>query len=103
LSIFDAYNARAGEFAESTGRVEFCIGGHTHQDYDGRSDGGIPIILVETASEQVRNGKTDPQYIYNQNTATESAVSGIIADYTNRRITVARVGRGVSRIVPLPN
>ena len=103
LSIFDSYNARAGEFAESTGRVEFCIGGHTHQDYDGRSDGGIPIILVETASEQVRNGKTDPQYIYNQNTATESAVSGIIADYTNRRITVARVGRGVSRIVPLPN
>ena len=67
------------------------------------TDGGIPIILVETASEQVRNGKTDSQYIYNQNTATESAVSGIIADYTNRRITVARVGRGVSRIVPLPN
>lgn len=113
LRLFDAYNARqagtmyvqasstdtttttvAYDFTGCGGKVEFCIGGHTHWDYDGASDGGIPVILCETDSTLVRSGLDAAL-----GTADESAVSGIIADYDAGKITVVRVGRGVSRVV----
>ena len=102
LEIFDNYNARAGQFNGCGGKVEFCIGGHTHMDYDGKSDGGIPIILVETDSRDVRNGKDESEYQYVKRTDTEAYVNGIIADYNNGKIYVIRVGRGESREVDLP-
>lgn len=96
LNMFDAYNARSGEYAECTGTVEFCIGGHTHVDLDRASTGGIPVIITETDSKHVRSGLT-----YTKDTITENSVNAIIADYDSRVVRVIRVGRGTSRTISL--
>ena len=98
LSMFDNYNSRIGEYAECEGWVEFCVGGHTHLDFDGASATGIPIILVETDSKHVRSGLG-----FTAGTTTEAAVNGIIADYDNHKIYVVRIGRGESREVEITN
>lgn len=95
--ILDAYNSRIGIFAECEAWVEFCIGGHIHYDYDGQTSGGIPIILMETDGSHIRGSQR-----YIEGTTDEASVSGIIADYNNRKIYVVRVGRGESREVSLP-
>ena len=96
LAMFEACNARTGEYAGCGGRVEFCIGGHTHWDHVSASAGGIPIILVETDSHHVRSGLA-----CTAGTTTEAAVSGIVADYTEKMLSVIRVGRGNSFTVDL--
>ena len=111
LALFDAYNDRktgsitlqntaAGyDFTNAGAQVEFCIGGHTHVDYDFASTGGIPVILTETDSYHLRGtGKTrDP------GTINEASVSGIVADYNNHKIHVIRIGRGSDREVAITN
>ena len=92
LSQFDNYNSRTGVFAECGGWVEFCIGGHTHWDYDSVSATGIPVILVETDSWHVRSGLDKTA-----GTTNEASVNGIIADYDAKKIHVVRIGRGESR------
>jgi len=96
LDMFDAYNARTGDFSGCTGKVEFCIGGHSHVDADYKSDGGIPIILTECDGRGVRSGLE-----CTQGTISEQSVNAVIADYTNNIVTIVRVGRGNSRIVNL--
>ena len=111
LAVFDAYNARttrsattffgAVDFTNAKGKVEFCIGGHIHVDYDFTSNGGIPVIITaaDTNQERVPDDTDDCGTL---GTITESAVFGIIADYTDAestKITVVGVGRGTSRIV----
>ena len=111
LNIFDAYNARsthaasnyfyAQDFTEAKGKVEFCIGGHIHVDYNLQSNGGIPIIITTADANQNRvpDSTVDSGTI---GTTTEAAVFGIIADYNNAditKITVVGVGRGTSRVV----
>lgn len=96
LDEFDAYNDRTGDYSSCTGKVEFCIGGHTHKDADHVSDGGIPVILVECDSRNVRSGLS-----CTSGTITENSVNAVIADYLNGTISVIRVGRGNSRIVKL--
>lgn len=114
LSVFDAYNARqtrngsnyfyAQDFTNAKGKVEFCIGGHIHVDYDFESDGGIPVIITASDTNQERaSGETED--CGTLGTTTESAVYGIIADYStaNTKITVVGVGRGTSRVVRASN
>lgn len=111
LSVFDAYNARATrsgsnyfsaqDFTNAKGKVEFCIGGHIHVDYDFRSDGGIPIIITapDTNQDRVPDSTVDSGVV---GTTTEVAVFGIIADYNdtdNTKITIVGVGRGTSRTI----
>lgn len=111
LSVFDAYNARttrsgsnyfyAQDFTEAKGKVEFCIGGHIHVDYDFASTGGIPIIITtaDTNQNRVPDSTVDSGTV---GTITEAAVFGIVADYTdanNTKINVIGVGRGTSRVV----
>ena len=96
ITLLDNYNSRTGDFADCGGKVEFCIGGHVHRDYDGTTTGGIPIILVETDSQHIRSDLT-----FTAGTTSESSVNGIIADYENHKITVVRVGRGSGRTVDL--
>ncbi|MBR7132337.1 MAG: metallophosphoesterase [Clostridia bacterium] len=110
LTIFDAYNAKNSgsitmnstaisfNFTEAGGCVEFCIGGHTHVDYDFTSANGIPVILCQTDSYHCRG-----DYTATKGTITEASVSGIIADYDNRKITVVRVGRGEGREIEIKN
>ena len=89
VNLFDNYNARQGEFSSCTAKVEFCIGGHCHRDYVGRSTNGIPIILCETDSHHNRSGLTDTV-----GTTAESSVNAIIADYGTKKVNVIRIGRG---------
>ena len=96
LEQFDAYNARSGEYAACTGRVEFAIGGHTHVDADFVSDGGIPVILTEGDSRYVRSGLA-----CKEGTITEASVNAIVADYAHGVVNVIRIGRGSSRVVNL--
>lgn len=110
LNILDAYNARgtttdsnyfyAQNFSDAVGKVEFCIGGHIHVDYDFYTDGGIPIIITASDANQERSGD-ETEDCGTVGTITESAVYGIIADYNEERtkITVVGVGRGGSRVI----
>lgn len=94
LNEFDNYNLRQGNYTSGKGKVEFCVGGHTHWDYSSKSSTGIPVILVETDSRHVRSGLG-----WTQGTITESAVSGIIANYKTNQINIIRCGRGSDRII----
>lgn len=96
IGEFDKYNARSGDYAGCGGKVEFCVGGHTHVDADFVSDGGIPVILTECDSRYVRSGLDCIG-----GTITESSVNAIIADYANEVVNVIRIGRGSSRTVSL--
>jgi predicted phosphodiesterase len=103
LKVFDDYNARlAGsysynnrtvpyDFTEAAGKIEFCIGGHTHADFTAFSDGGIPVIIVISDYSKV------PQ----KGTAQEQSVTQVIADYKNRKLALIVVGRGKDRILEL--
>ena len=111
LTLFEQYNGRKSgsleigqetvsyDFAGKGGKVEFCIGGHTHVDFDFTSDGGIPVILTRTDSYHWRDGSvnlnTDP------GTTAEASVSAIIADYDSQKVSVVRIGKGSSRTVTL--
>lgn len=112
LRVFDAYNSRATahtganyivpcDFTNAKGKVEFCIGGHCHLDYDFTSDGGIPVILTASDTNYERNtNETEDNGTFG--TVTEAAVFGVVADYNdaeNTKITVVGIGRGTSRIV----
>ncbi len=115
LPVFDAYNGKASgsvliadnrdtnvtvtyDFTQATGKIEFCIGGHLHTDYDGSSTGGIPIIICMGDGNPARTG--DPAIVFG--TITEASVSAIIADYANKKVKIVRAGRGESREVILP-
>lgn len=106
LTIIDAYNARekgevtasdsiAFDFSEAKAKVEFCIGGHTHVDFDIRTSGGVPIILTETDSYHLRHDESDTS------TVNEASVNVVIADYEQDVVKIIRVGRGDSRTVSL--
>lgn len=114
LSMFDAYNARktkngsnyikAQDFTNCKAKVEFCIGGHIHVDYDISSPDGIPVIITASDANQPRGN--NPNACGTLGTTTESAVYGIIADYNDAnsaKITVVGVGRGTSRVVRASN
>ena len=96
VNLFDNYNARQDEFSSCTAKVEFCIGGHCHRDYTGRTTGGIPIILCETDSHHNRSGLTDTV-----GTTAESSVNAVIVNYSTEKINVIRIGRGENFEVPL--
>lgn len=94
ITLLDSYNSRFGIYENCKGWVEFCIGGHTHMDYDSKTETGIPIILVETDSYNIRSTLTSTL-----GTTTESSVNAIIADFDEHKVSVIRVGRGESREV----
>lgn len=112
LDLFDAYNARQSgsvmlqsvthsyDFSGCGGKVEFCIGGHIHVDYDFTSEGSIPIIITAADTNQERVGSSDDDCGI-LGTTTESAVYGIIADYNDKKITIIGIGRGNSRVISL--
>ena len=109
LAIFDSYNARATrdgsnyfyaqDFTNCKGKVEFCIGGHIHADYDFTSNGGIPVIITTSDTNQERHEDDDDCGV--SGTITEQAVYAIIADYESGIINVIGIGRGESRTISL--
>lgn len=105
FNVLDDYNNRTTgiskgtkyDFSSVKAKVEFCIGGHTHVDYEFYTDGGIPVILNETDSYHLRGENKG------LNETDEASVSVIIADYDNRLVNIIRAGRGQSRVVSLSN
>lgn len=97
LQMFYSYNNRTGEYANCGGKVEFCIGGHTHVDASWLYEDSIPVILTECECVDVRSGLA-----CTKGTISESAVSAVIADYNNHKIHIIRIGRGESRVVAIP-
>lgn len=89
LQIAQAYNNRSTitingvsyDYASVTGKVSFCISGHTHSDYTATIN-DIPCIIT-----------------------TQTIVSGVctfdmcIADWTNKKLHLLRVGNGSDRTV----
>ena len=106
MRMFDRYNARESgvnplcmvpyDFTNGQGEVVLCVGGHTHTDYDFRTEGGIAVMLMETDSYQVRANS-----LAVRQTTMEAAVSAVIVDYDAQVVRVVRVGRGEDRIFPL--
>lgn len=106
LNVFDKYNAKttytasnyftAQDFSSCKGKVEFCIGGHIHVDYDFKTAGGIPVIITASDTNQER-ALEETEDNGTLGTTTESAVFGIIADYNSNKIIVVGIGRGTSR------
>lgn len=96
LDMFDDYNERSGDFSACMGKVEFCVGGHLHFDADYVSDGGIPVILVDSDCISTRSGLP-----CTEGTISEACVSAVVADYLGGTISVIRAGRGNSRVVQL--
>jgi hypothetical protein len=109
LDIFDKYNAKtirngsnyfyAQDFTNCKGKVEFCIGGHIHADYDFTTDGGIPVIITTSDTNQQRHNDDVDYGVLG--TTTEQAVYAIIADYEGGKINVVGIGRGNSRQIDL--
>lgn len=103
LDVFDAYNDRlAGQykynntivpydFSEAGGRIEFCIGGHTHANFTTSSERGIPIIIV------ISDYSANPQ----KGTDKEQSVTIAVSDYKNRQLKLFVIGRGADRIIDL--
>ena len=92
LSIAEAYNGRTSitfngntyDYASATGKVEFAIFGHTHDDYVFTLH-GIPCIITTWVRAST----------------TESTFDLVLVDYTNRQINLVRVGNGSDRTVAL--
>ncbi len=108
LDLFDAYNARQNgsltmvsqsapyQFADCGGKVEFCMGGHTHYQHTFHSAAGIPVILTPPDANQVRGGDT-----YENGTPMEASVCGVVADYAASKISLIFVGRGTDAEVTM--
>lgn len=102
LNMFDKYNNRMDDYSACGGKVEFCIGGHTHIDNNFYYQSGylnkppIPVILTETDSRGVRGN-----YTATSGTTAENSVNAIVADYANKKVHIIRIGRGESRTAEL--
>lgn len=91
--ISSAYNSRgsitvngtAYNYASSTGKVEFMIGGHYHQDMNGVMN-GIPWLMTTN----VRHDET-----------LGASFDLVLANYDDREIKLIRVGSGASRTISL--
>ena len=108
LELFGAYNNKKSgtlsplgnasnngsvsyDFTSVVGKVEFCIGGHLHNDYN-ETFNGIPVILCEADTMHNRNGS-----VSTKGTISEQCITAVIADYANSKINLIRIGRGSDR------
>ncbi|MBR6858686.1 MAG: metallophosphoesterase [Bacteroidales bacterium] len=84
------------DFSSASGRVEFCLGGHTHADYIVISDGGIPLITL-TSDGPVEVAGTP----FVSNSVLEQCVGIFVTDYSNRKLHIIHVGRGNDRVLSI--
>ena len=101
IDILEDYNSRISgvfthdndiieyDFSDAKGRVEYCIGGHTHADYIVKSEGGIPLITLTCDGRQQVAGVPSVR-----GTISEQCVAIIITDYTDRLLHIIHIGRG---------
>ena len=93
LDISAAYNSRTTinvngtvyDFSGATGKVELCIGGHSHDDYNG-SINGIPYFLTTNVRH---GGGSTPSFDL------------VMIDYDDSEVKLIRVGNGSNRTISL--
>lgn len=88
FSILDGNNASGGC------RVEAVFSGHTHKDFNGYTDGGIPVIIIDTDGTG-----TVGDIAAEVGTITEQCFDAVTIDYDNKVIYCDRIGRGQSRVI----
>jgi len=103
LKVFDDYNARLSgtyaykqqkvsyDFSQASGKIEFCIGGHIHNNFLTYSDSGIPVVSV------ISDYAVSPK----RGTDKEQSVTLVVADYKNEKLNLFVVGRGSDRSIEL--
>ena len=101
IDILEDYNSRTVgvftynkdkieyDFSNAKGRVEYCIGGHTHADDIVKSEEGIPLITL-TCDGRIQVAG-EPSVV---GTITEQCVAIVVTDYTDRELHIIHVGRG---------
>ncbi len=101
IEILENYNKRAGatfkyngksieyDFSNAGGKVEYCLGGHTHADAVVMSDGGIPLVTLSCDGQQQVAGGLAPT-----GTTDEQCVGIFVTDYERRKLSIVHVGRG---------
>ena len=97
LQISSAYNRRSEisvngknyNFVDATGRVEFMLAGHSHEDYT-LMDSGIPIIATLDCGNH-------------QSYTADCSFDLVFVDYDNRKIKCIRAGVGKDREINLDN
>lgn len=104
LKVMDAYNKKGSgvytygkvnvpyDFSCANSRIEFCIGGHNHRDDVLYSEGGIPVVVVN--SDRIRSGN-------DKNSVDEQSVTVVVSDYSNKKATFYRIGRGLDKVIEL--
>lgn len=108
IKVLDDYNARRNgkfnyegktveyDFSGAEGHIEYCIGGHTHNDDIHYSEGGIPIVIITTDSQQTINGEKATK-----GTIEEQSVSIVVTDYSTGSLFIYRIGRGNDTVISL--
>ena len=92
LEIAEAYNDRTTisvngttyDYTSATGKIEFCVCGHSHGDYNGILN-GIPYFLTINAGKLSDTASFDM----------------VLIDYDNNVINLVRVGSGYNRTISL--
>ena len=80
----DEYNTK------NAAKVEMIVAGHVHNDFYTTTDGGIPIITVDSDAYGVACGK----YKHTLMPYSEQCVTFFLLDYESRKCYGTRIGRG---------
>lgn len=67
--------------------VKMIIAGHLHNDLSFIASNGVPVVILDTDSRFADDGITRVK-----GTTTEQCLSIVIIDYSNKLITITRVG-----------
>ena len=92
LELFDMYNAR-----KLGTRIECIIGAHIHNDFVSRTEGGIPIVLVDSDAYLFSTNR----FVRKRMHLSEQCVTVFMPDYENNAIRTVRFGYGEDRIIKL--
>ena len=75
-------------------KVEAIFGGHCHIDYNGQTDGGILIVMIDCDTRLSVSGN-----LQEAGTIGEQCLDIVTVNYAAGEIHCARIGRGKSRTI----
>ena len=95
MQIFDAYNERQSindfEFTCAKGKIVLLIGGHIHKDFFFHTNGGIPVLLLDSDSNIKSCNRLYPPV---KGLPSEQCITSILIDVQNNTGYAIRLGRG---------
>lgn len=75
-------------------KVHAIFGGHSHYDYESKTAGGIPIVLIDCDARQTQMGSSQVL-----GTVNEQAFDIVTVNYATNTVHCTRVGRGSDRTI----